>query len=171
MHFWSLLDSYSLPSMTVGTNWPDLHWDLNLQVCRCGGSGAIGRGTSILSLPHLQQTYYLLLNAGRLDLSTTLTDFVATITPGLATNVPSAWQSDSAAAPTGASALTALETCYWNYGPGCKTSPPSVTGNLLWTLHLVYLHAEYSQVSDDDAKAFFAFDQPPQPNAFCIVLC
>lgn len=33
-----------LPS---GTNWPDLHWDLNLQ-----------------------QTYYLLLTANRLDIST-----------------------------------------------------------------------------------------------------
>ena len=106
-----------------GTNWPDLHWDLNIQ-----------------------QTYYLLLNANRLDLSSTLTDFMADIQPFLALNPPVAWRNDSSAAPTGASSLQAIETCYWNFGPGCTTSPPSVTGNLLWTLHLVHLHAEYSQV-------------------------
>ena len=119
-----------------------------------GARRCIAAMSIYLPLPRSQQTYYLLLNAGRLDLSTTLTDFVATIATGLASNVPSAWQSDSSAAPTGASALTALETCYWNYGPGCKTSPPSVTGNLLWTLHLVYLHAEYSQVGADDVSSF-----------------
>jgi alpha-L-fucosidase 2 len=93
----------------------------------------------------LFQTYYLLLNANRLGLSSTLTDFVASIQTELALNTPVAWRNDSSAAPTGASSLQALETCYWNYGPDCLTSPPSVTGNLLWVLQLVHLHAEYSQ--------------------------
>jgi hypothetical protein len=33
----------------------------------------------------------------------------------LITNIPLAWQYDSAAAPTSGSALDCIETCYWNY--------------------------------------------------------
>ena len=98
-----------------GTNWPDLHWDLNLQ-----------------------QTYWLPVLANRPDLSATLHAFLTAIATSGAftTNVPPAWQADSAAAPTGASSLQANETCYWSYGANCTTSPPSVTGNLLWTLQV-----------------------------------
>jgi hypothetical protein len=52
--------------------------------------------------------------------------------------VPPQWQNDSAAAPSGASALDTLETCYWNYGAGCLSIPPTITGNLLWTIQVVY---------------------------------
>lgn len=43
----------------------------------------------------------------------------------------------------GASSLTGEQTCYWNYGPNCTASPPSVTGNLLWTLHVVHQSGAY----------------------------
>ena len=79
---------------------------------------------------NLQQTYYLPIAANRPQQAATLVDYFETLlhSGNLNTNVPAEWQFDSAAAPTGASSLSANETCYWNYGPGCKTSPPSVTG-------------------------------------------
>lgn len=112
------------PWFIEGTPWPDLHWDMNLQ-----------------------QTYYLPLASNRPDLSSTLTNFMQAIheSGALAGNVPTAWQADSSGAPTGASSLYGLETCYWNYGPNCTTSPPSITGNLLWACQLLYLNGEYSE--------------------------
>jgi hypothetical protein len=111
------------PWFIDGTRWPDLHWDMNLQ-----------------------QTYYLPLAANRPDLSATLTNFMQRIheSGALADNVPVEWQADSSGAPTGASSLFGLETCYWNYGPNCTTAPPSITGNLLWACQLLYLNGEYS---------------------------
>ena len=111
------------PWFIDGTPWPDLHWDMNLQ-----------------------QTYYLPIAVNRPELANTLVDYVQFLleSGNLNTNVPVAWLADSAAAPTGASSLSGNETCYWSYGPNCTTSPPSVTGNLLWTLSLVRMAALYS---------------------------
>jgi hypothetical protein len=82
----------------------------------------------------------------RPELANTLVDYMQFLleSGNLNTNVPEAWQSDSAAAPTGASSLSGNETCYWNYGVNCTTSPPSVTGNLLWALSLVRMASLYS---------------------------
>ena len=103
------------------TPWPDLHWDMNLQ-----------------------QTYVFPMTSNRVELSATLVDYMYGLhtSHALADNVPLAWQGDSAAAPTGASSLGANETCYWNYGAGCKSTPPSITGNLLWALQVVSLQWE-----------------------------
>ena len=111
------------PWFIAGTEWPDLHWDMNLE-----------------------QTYYLPIATNRVGQSSTLVAYMEQLSQSgaLNTNVPLEWQHDSAAAPTGASSLSGNETCYWNYGPNCTTSPPSVTGNLLWTLSLVHLASEYS---------------------------
>ena len=111
------------PWFIDGTPWPDLHWDMNLE-----------------------QTYYLPIAVNRPELANTLVDYVQFLleSGNLNSNVPEVWRSDSAAAPTGASSLSGNETCYWNYGANCTTSPPSVTGNLLWTLSLVRMAALYS---------------------------
>lgn len=111
------------PWFIDGTDWPDLHWDMNLQ-----------------------QTYYLPIAANRPSLASTLVDFMTQMyTSGnFNTNVPPEWQADSAAAPTGASSLSGNMSCYWVYGPNCTTSPPSVTGNLLWALQLVHLTGLYA---------------------------
>ena len=122
------------PWFIDGTDWPDLHWDLNLQY-----------------------TYYSPLAANRPALSQTLADFIAAVSASgaLAGNVPSEWAFDSSAAPTGASSLSANETCYWDYAPGCKSGPPSVTGNLLWTLSLIHAHAVFSANASVDADIVF----------------
>jgi hypothetical protein len=73
----------------------------------------------------------------------------------LNTNVPTEWQFDSAAAPTGASSLSANETCYWNTGADCKTAPPSVTGNLLWLLQVVHMSCEYNGNTTVDTDVVF----------------
>ena len=111
------------PWFIAGTDWPDLHWDLNLQY-----------------------PYYLPVLLNRPDISSTLADFMLGLhTSGaLAGNVPPSWAADSSAAPTGASSLSGEMSCYWSYGPNCTTSPPSVTGNLLWTLSVIHYGAEVS---------------------------
>ena len=60
-----------------------------------------------------------------------------------ATNVPAGW-GDSAAAPAGASALDGAMSCYWIVGEDCTSSPPTVTGNLLWVLQVLQQTAAYS---------------------------
>ncbi len=141
------------PWFVAGTDWPDLHWDMNLQ-----------------------QTYYLPITLNRPDLSSTLVDYLAYLqgTGNLNTNVPAEWQIDSAAAPTGASSLSANETCYWDYGANCTTSPPSVTGNLLWVLSVVHMSAAYTGNATidtaivfpllDRALQFYAHFQLTQPD-------
>jgi len=46
------------------------------------------------------------------------------------------------AAPSGASSLNGIQTCYWNYARDtnndCITGSPTITGNLLWVLQVVY---------------------------------
>lgn len=66
-----------------------------------------------------------------------------THTPNLINNVRSAWMNDSAAAPSGASSLDMRMSCYWDYATEpetgrCITDSPTICGNLLWTLHIVY---------------------------------
>jgi hypothetical protein len=119
------------PWFITGTDWPDLHWDLNLQY-----------------------PYYFPILFNRADIVATYVDFFEGLlaSGALVRNVPVAWQHDSAAAPTGASSLRAEETCYWSYGANCTTSPPSVTGNLLWCLHVLHLAAEVSGNSSIDTQ-------------------
>jgi hypothetical protein len=69
-------------------------------------------------------------------------------------NVQPGWE-DSAAVPTGASGLSGEETCYWNYGVNCTVSPPSVTGNLLWTLHVVRQSGRYQGNATVDTEVVF----------------
>ncbi len=56
---------------------------------------------------------YLPIGSNRPGLASTLTDYLETLllSGNLNTNVPKAWQADSAAAPTGASSLSGNETC------------------------------------------------------------
>jgi alpha-L-fucosidase 2 len=56
------------------TSWPDIHWDLNLQM-----------------------TYQPMLTSNRLDLLESLTANLQRTTPNLVANVPTAWRVDSAA--------------------------------------------------------------------------
>lgn len=109
------------PWFIDGTPWPDLHWDLNVQL-----------------------TYYPLYTANRLSLAESLYKLLDNNVEHLTNNVPEQYRYNSAAAPSGASSLECMETCYWNYGPGCLTSPPTVIGNLLWTCQLYWLHYRYS---------------------------
>ena len=119
------------PWFIAGTDWPDLHWDLNLQY-----------------------PYYMPILFNRFDIVQTYVDFFAGLldSDALVRNVPTDWQHDSAAAPTGASSLRAEMSCYWNFGENCTTSPPSVTGNLLWCLHVLHLAAEVSGNSTIDTE-------------------
>lgn len=122
------------PWFIESTPWPDLHWDLNLQY-----------------------PYYFPITSNRPDISQTLTDFLEILmrNGNLNSNVPAEWQFDSAAAPTGASSLSANETCYWNYGADCKTAPPSVTGNLLWVLQVVHMSCSYHGNTTVDTDIVF----------------
>ena len=70
----------------------DLHWDLNVEL-----------------------TYRALYTGNHLDLAFSLINLIANNVDNLIGNVPIDWQYDSAAAPTGASALDCIETCYWSY--------------------------------------------------------
>ena len=110
------------PWFVPGTPWPDVHLDMNVQM-----------------------QHYAPLSANRLDLFQPFLDtFAAAQRAGrLSLNAPAAWHSSAfavAAAPTGASGLQLIETCYWDHGPNCTTSPPSITGNLLWVAHLAERH-------------------------------
>jgi alpha-L-fucosidase 2 len=110
------------PWFIDGTPWPDMHTDMNIE-----------------------QTYFLPTVLSRQDLMQSYLDYLQFLleTGNLNKNVPQAWQEDSAAAPTGAGSLNLLMSCYWNYGPNCTTSPPSITGNLLWMLHVGHLAGRY----------------------------
>ncbi|XP_065835592.1 uncharacterized protein [Oscarella lobularis] len=109
------------PWFIDGTGWPDLHWDLNVQL-----------------------TYYPLYAANRLSLAESLNKLLDANIKNLINNVPEANRNDSAAAPSGASSLECMETCYWNYGADCLTTPPTIVGNLLWTCQLYWLHYRHS---------------------------
>jgi hypothetical protein len=104
------------PWFVPGTGWPDVHHDMNIQM-----------------------QHYSPLSADRLDLFQPYIDsWLRAFEAGhLSGNLPAGWGVDSIAAPTGASAYTMAETCYWDYGPNCTTSPPSITGNMLWILQII----------------------------------
>lgn len=114
------------PWFVRNTAWPDIHWDLNTQV---------------LHDP--------LFTGNRLDMAEALWTLLDANTPNLANNVPADWRNDSAALPSGASSLEFKETCYWNFAGtppfNCTTAPPTVTGNLMWTMQLYYRAFLYSQ--------------------------
>jgi alpha-L-fucosidase 2 len=107
-----------LVSVDGGTNAPDVHWDWNIQ-----------------------GMYYMPFLTNRPEIANSLVDYVEDLLRSgvlwSSWNVQPGWE-DSAAAPTGASGLDGQQSCYWNYGVNCTVSPPSVTGNLLWTLHVVH---------------------------------
>jgi alpha-L-fucosidase 2 len=114
------------PFFVDGTPWPDLHWDMNLQ-----------------------QTYYLPIAANRPDTAHSIVEFLDSIrvSGALSNNLPSEWTAQNPVAygaPTGASSLSGNMSCYWNYGPNCTTSPPSIMGNLLWAIQVAHLAGLYS---------------------------
>ncbi len=90
------------PWYIEGTMWPDLHWDLNVQL-----------------------TYWPLFTANKVDMVASLTRLLVAQQDNLISNVPLAMRIDSAAAPSGASALTSQETCYWNYVRALSRLPSS----------------------------------------------
>lgn len=124
-----------LPTVEGGTNAPDVHWDWNIQ-----------------------GMYYLPFLTNRPEIAASLIDYVeGLLHSGVLwahSNVPVGWE-DGAAAPTGASGLSGESSCYWNHGGqetlnmttgavgNCTATPPSVTGNLLWTLHAVHQSGVY----------------------------
>ena len=76
------------------TSWPDIHWDLNIQL-----------------------TYQPMFASDHLDLLESLTRTLTRTLPNLVMNVPVDWRNDSAAAPCSASSDTFVQTCY-NTGAG-----------------------------------------------------
>ena len=78
--------------------------------------------------------YYLPFLTNRPEIAASLTDFVeGLLQTGVlwsSSNVQSGWE-DGAAAPTGASGLSGMESCYWNHGRSkwLQKTPP--TENLL----------------------------------------
>ncbi|XP_065175483.1 uncharacterized protein LOC135805383 [Sycon ciliatum] len=119
------------PWFIDGTGWPDLHWDLNVQL-----------------------TYYPLYAANRLDIAESLKKLLDNNMQALINNVPEEYRNDSAAAPTGASSDKCMETCYWDHGANCTTSSPSIVGNLMWTLQLYFYQYRYS-MDEGVAKDLF----------------
>ena len=107
------------------TSWPDVHWDLNLQMA-----------------------HWVFFGANRVDLARSLTSRLAANTPTLINNVPPAWRADSAAAPSDSSSPLMLQSCGaiggLAYNGTCLTAAgakPTATGNLLWAMqqwHNVY---------------------------------
>ena len=125
-----------MPTVDGGTNAPDVHWDWNIQ-----------------------GMYYLPFLTHRPEIAASLTDYMeGLMRSGVLwahSNVPVGWE-DGAAAPTGASGLSGESSCYWNHGGAetfnfstgatgnCTATPPSVAGNLLWTLHAVHQSGIYA---------------------------
>jgi hypothetical protein len=111
------------PWFFYGTDWPDLHWDMNLQ-----------------------QAYFLVMTGSdRLKLGKTFVDFLVNLeTSGqLRRNTRPEWEY-AAGAPSGASSLEGMTSCYWDHAPDCLVEPPTITGNLLWAAHVLELYANYS---------------------------
>ena len=117
------------------TNAPDVHWDWNIQ-----------------------GLYYLPFASGRFDIAGSLVDFMQGLSESgvlsAPSNVPVGWE-DSAAAPSGASALDGQMSCYWAVGPNCTSAPPTVTGNLLWVIQLLQQTAAFSANATAEARVIF----------------
>ena len=133
------------------TNAPDVHWDWNIQgmyympflTNRPEIAASLvdysERSSSIL-------LYFAppLLHFALISLRFSVEGLLDTGVLWSPTNVQSGWE-DGAAAPTGASGLSGKQSCYWNVGPiNCTVGPPSVTGNLLWTLQVVQQSGVYA---------------------------
>lgn len=90
---------------------------------------------------NLQLTYTLPARANRHVLGDSLWTWLADVAPSFEQNVNSSW-AGTMAAPVGASSLNAIMTCYWDHAVDnkgdCITGSPSITGNLLWVLQVVY---------------------------------
>ena len=111
------------PWFFYGTDWPDLHWDMNVQ-----------------------QAYFLAMTgSNRLDLGKTFVDFVMGLVESgqLARNVRPSW-TYAGSAPAGASSLQGMSSCYWDHAADCLVEPPTITGNLLWAAHVIELYSNYS---------------------------
>jgi alpha-L-fucosidase 2 len=109
------------PWFVEGTPWPDLHVDLNVQV-----------------------VYTMVFGGNRPDYLLPYMNLLDSNLQNLINNVPEDVRADSAAAPSGASALDLAMSCYWDYGPDCLTASPTIVGNLLWMLQLYHTHWEYT---------------------------
>ena len=70
--------------------WPDLHWDLNIQL-----------------------TCFPVYTANRLELGESLLRMLDSQLQAFINNVPPQFRNDSAAAPSAASALDGQMSCYW----------------------------------------------------------
>jgi hypothetical protein len=115
------------------TSWPDVHWDLNIQL-----------------------THWVFFTANRIDLVRSLTSRLDANTPTLINNVPVAWRNDSAAGPSDDSSPRMMSSCGpiggRAYNGTCLVatgSKPTAVGNLLWTLqswHNVYRYNGYDGV-------------------------
>lgn len=121
------------------TSWPDIHWDMNLQM-----------------------TYQPMMASNRLDLLESLTENLLRMMPNLVANVPPEWRNDSAAGPCGASSPEFKETCIntgevsngtcvvatGTGGKGHVSIPQA--GNLLWVMHV--WHQAYIYKGYDEAE-------------------
>ena len=125
------------------THWPDIHFDLNLQM-----------------------TYQPMFTGNRLDLLESLTRNLQRTMGNLINNVPLAWRNDSAAAPANAASPDFKETCYntgalFNgtcviaTGPGKKGISISQTGNLLWLMHLWHKAYVFKGYDPNELAALF----------------
>jgi hypothetical protein len=164
------------PWQVTETHWPDIHWDLNLQltyVCNFLPS-QMSSGhkcpliTNVLSAVRCLR-YQPMFTSNRLDLLESLTENLVRTIPSLINNVPVAWRNDSAAAPTSASAPNFKETCYntgaaFNgtcvvaTGPSgrhpAQTSVPQA-GNLLWVMHLWHTAYVYKGYDETELAKLF----------------
>lgn len=127
------------------TSWPDVHWDLNLQL-----------------------TYWIFFTSNHVEMARSLTSRLANNTPTLVSNVPVEWRDDSAAAPSDSSSPLMLQSCGpiggRPYNGTCLTAPDlttgknggaTVTGNLLWAMQQWHNVYRYNGFDDAELAALF----------------
>ena len=119
---------------------PDIHWDLNIQM-----------------------TYWVFFTANRVSMVRPLTAALRHNTPALINNVPPAWRSDSAAAPSDSSSPDFVASCVaipgLEYNGTCLVAPggakPTVTGNLMWVMQQWHNVYRYNGYDDAELGALF----------------
>lgn len=118
------------------TSWPDVHWDLNLQL-----------------------TYWAFFTSNRVGMVNSLTSKLIANTQTLINNVPIAWRNDSAAGPSDSSSPLMIQSCGaiggLPFNNTCLTAPggkgnATATGNLMWVLQ--QWHNVYRYNGFDDAE-------------------
>jgi alpha-L-fucosidase 2 len=121
------------------TSWPDVHWDLNLQL-----------------------TYWVFFTSNRVDLARSLTSRLGANTPTLINNVPPAWRVDSAAGPSDSSSPLMQQSCGaiggLQFNGTCLTAAgtkPTAVGNLLWTLQQWHNLYRYNGFDDAELSSLF----------------